>query len=306
VTFDSVGIDSFQHPYSHFVFTAAHMVTYPLSSSFAGSGIVGLAPKNYIADRDSLPVTLKSIDQNFSGKEKTFYFEQSCSGGRVLKLGTPPQKSIAWMPVPKQQNDTTPWRNPDSLNGTYTHWQVELDTVTFGNDSIQFEAQKGNPNGNKAVFDTGSGVLCLPGKSYEDLKTKLAKFGVTELKKKELEEPLLEIPCDKVSSLPELAFKFIDMSHTGTKSYIMTYEDYMIPYQTTRQSSLGLCQLSIASCANIPTSPWLLGVPFQQKFNTVFHFGSVYLDDGQTDPPKIGIATRLQQDLRNSCLHESR
>jgi len=313
VTFDSVGIDNFQHPYSHFVFTAANKVTYPLSSSFAGSGILGLAPKNYIADRDNLPVTLNNIDKNSPGQEKTFYFEQSCSGGRMLQLGIPPQKSIAWMPVPQKQSDVTPWRSPDYINGTYTHWQVEMHSVKFGSNHIKFEPAvapegKGNPNGNKAVFDTGAGMICLPGDSYKDLKAKMTNFGVierTNKTNKELVEAILEIPCDKVSLLPDLTFTFMDMNHKPTNGYIMTHEDYMIPYQTTRQHSLGLCQLSICSCENIPTSPWLLGVPFQKKFNIVFHFGSVYLDDGHTDAPKIGIANRLQQDMRNSCPDES-
>merc|ERR1712203_566225 len=124
-----------------------------------------------------------------------------------------------------------------------TYWQVALDGVTLGSDSVS--------STQKAIVDSGTSLLAGP---TADVNAIAKKLGAKSVLGKEW-----TVDCSK--DLPDLAFTL------GGKDYTLKKEDLIL------QQSGSTCILGLMGI-EVPSGPlWILGDVFMRKYYVEFDWG---------------------------------
>jgi hypothetical protein len=124
-----------------------------------------------------------------------------------------------------------------------TYWQVKLDGVKLGSDSIG--------SAPSAIVDSGTSLLAGP---KDDVTAIANKLGAKSLMGKEW-----TVDCSK--DLPDLSFTL------GGKDYVLKKEDLIL------QQSGSTCVLGLMGI-DIPSGPqWILGDVFMRKYYVQFDWG---------------------------------
>jgi len=125
------------------------------------------------------------------------------------------------------------------------YWEVELQSVTFGGQSIGGE-------GRRAAIDTGSSLIALPIAEAEVINAKIGG-------KKNWSGQYI-VDCNTLDSLPEIALEF------GGKEYTLSGHDYVLSVQGSCVSGfMGL---------DIGMPLWIIGDVFLRKYYTVYDMGN--------------------------------
>lgn len=125
------------------------------------------------------------------------------------------------------------------------YWEVELQSVTFGGQSIGGE-------GRRAAIDTGSSLIALPIAEAEVINAKIGG-------KKNWSGQYI-VDCNTLDSLPEIALEF------GGKQYTLSGHDYVLSVQGSCVSGfMGL---------DIGMPLWIIGDVFLRKYYTVYDMGN--------------------------------
>jgi len=134
-----------------------------------------------------------------------------------------------------------------------TYWEVELQGVTLGSDSMS--------SCKKAIIDSGTSLLAGP---KDDIAKIAAKLGAKSIMGKEWS-------VDCTASIPDLSFTL------GGKTFALTKADL------TLQSSGSTCILGLMGMdIPAPNGPlWILGDVFMRKYYVEFDYGQ----------GRVGIAT---------------
>jgi hypothetical protein len=124
-----------------------------------------------------------------------------------------------------------------------TYWQVALDGVTLGSDSVS--------STQKAIVDSGTSLLAGP---KADVDAIAQKLGAKSFAGKEW-----TVDCSK--DLPDLSFKL------GGQEYALKKEDLIL------QQSGSTCILGLMGI-EVPSGPlWILGDVFMRKYYVQFDWG---------------------------------
>jgi len=128
------------------------------------------------------------------------------------------------------------------------YWEVDLDAITFGEDTAEFEATG-------AILDTGTSLIALPSTIADLLNAQMgAKKGYNGQ---------YTIECDKRDSLPDLTFTL-----TGYNFTIGPY-DYILEVQGSCISSF------MGFDIPAPAGPLIiLGDAFLRRYYSVYDLGS--------------------------------
>jgi hypothetical protein len=129
-----------------------------------------------------------------------------------------------------------------------TYWEVSLDKMTYGSDTVVSSAQK-------AIIDSGTSLLAGP-KEHVAALAKTA--GATSLAGKEY-----VIDCNKTASLPSLTVTL------GGKDFVLEGKDYVI-------NAGGECLFAFMGIdVPPPHGPlWIMGDVFMKKYYCVFDYGN--------------------------------
>ncbi|KAJ2936937.1 hypothetical protein H1R20_g173, partial [Candolleomyces eurysporus] len=129
------------------------------------------------------------------------------------------------------------------------YWEVELEKVTFGDDELELE-------NTGAAIDTGTSLIALP--------TDIAEMLNTQIGAKKSWNGQYQIDCNKVPSLPELAF------HFGGKPFPLKGSDYILNVQGTCISAFQGMDINLPDGSSI----WIVGDAFLRKYYTVYDLGN--------------------------------
>lgn len=128
------------------------------------------------------------------------------------------------------------------------YWEVDLDAITFGDESAEFESTG-------AILDTGTSLIALPS-TLADLLNK-------EMGAKKGYNGQYSIECDKRDSLPDLTFTL-----TGHNFTITPY-DYILEVQGSCISSF------MGFDIPAPAGPLvILGDAFLRRYYSVYDLGN--------------------------------
>lgn len=124
------------------------------------------------------------------------------------------------------------------------YWEVELEKIKFGGEEVALESTG-------AAIDTGTSLIALPTAFADMINAKIgAEKGWTGQ---------YTVPCEKVSSLPELSFTF------GGKDYPLQGSDYILNAGGTCISAFQGIDIELPW-----GSLWIIGDVFLRKYFTVY------------------------------------
>ncbi|KAF8529009.1 Asp-domain-containing protein [Hysterangium stoloniferum] len=124
------------------------------------------------------------------------------------------------------------------------YWEVELESVKFGDEVLELESTG-------AAIDTGTSLIALP--------TDVAEMINAQIGAEKTWTGQYTVPCEKVSSLPDLSFKF------GGKYFKLKGSDYILDVGGTCVSSFTGLDI------NLPGgSLWIIGDVFLRRYFTVY------------------------------------
>ncbi|CAD6572710.1 MAG: Vacuolar protease A [Cyphobasidiales sp. Tagirdzhanova-0007] len=127
------------------------------------------------------------------------------------------------------------------------YWEVELEKFTFGKEEMELE-------NTGAAIDTGTSLIALP--------SDIADIINTEIGGKKSWNGQVTVPCESISSLPDLAFTF------SGQTYSLSASDYILQVQGTCISAF------IGLDIPPPMGPiWIIGDVFLRKWYTVYDLG---------------------------------
>lgn len=129
-----------------------------------------------------------------------------------------------------------------------TYWEVSLDKMTYGSDSVISSAQK-------AIIDSGTSLLAGPKESVAALAK---QAGATLVMGKEY-----TIDCKKAASLPNLTVTL------GGHDFVLEGKDYII-------NMGGACLFAFMPIdVPAPRGPlWIMGDVFMKKYYCIFDYGN--------------------------------
>jgi len=129
-----------------------------------------------------------------------------------------------------------------------TYWEVSLDKLTFGTDSVVSSSQH-------AIIDSGTSLLAGPSDAVKSLADKV---GATSVMGKEY-----VIDCSKVAGLPKLTVTL------GGQDFELEGKDYTI--QSGNQCLFAFMGIDVPA----PRGPlWIMGDVFMKKYYCVFDYGN--------------------------------
>jgi len=130
-----------------------------------------------------------------------------------------------------------------------TYWEVSLDKVTYGSDTIVGSAQK-------AIIDSGTSLLAGPKDAVASLAQKAGATSIAGGK-----EYILN--CSNVDSLPTLTVTL------GGKDFALEGKDYVL--NTGGQCLFAFTGIDVPA----PAGPlWIMGDVFMKKYYCIFDYGN--------------------------------
>ncbi|CAO1637280.1 unnamed protein product [Jaminaea pallidilutea] len=126
------------------------------------------------------------------------------------------------------------------------YWEVQLDSIALGDEELEYDEAG-------AAIDTGTSLIAGPSDVVEILNAKLGA--------KKTWSGQYQLDCEKLSSLPDLTFKF------DGKPYTLTASDYTLQVQGSCISSF--TPIDIPG----PYPLWIVGDSFLRKYYTVYDLG---------------------------------
>ncbi|ORY51330.1 acid protease [Rhizoclosmatium globosum] len=170
-------------------------------------------------------------------------------------------------------------------------WGISVNTMTV-NISGSFTRLRPFPSGSTAILDSGTSVIYL---ETDYLQTQVVPLIYTAINTPappmDQDSRLWLVECGLIQYLPNIGFNFGDNT-----IYELSWSDYILTLGPNR-CALGFSPAGTGAKANI------LGDIFLRKFYSVYDYGSLFVDDGRKNHPRVGLAVAVGNAKHRINLH---